>query len=97
MKIINRIIAVLIISLNIYFVPMSIDLLMDSYALAERGVQGTDMMGVRFPLMLLLIFHVFIIPSIITLLTKFYKSIVILIINGLGLVWGFFVLFVFYL
>jgi hypothetical protein len=76
MKPINRIVAVLIMLLNVYFLPFTV---MQIYT--SGGAMGIGLMALPFTLLI----NLLLIPSILIFRKKFEESLLLLILNSIGL------------
>jgi hypothetical protein len=85
-KKLNWTIATLIILTNLYFIPLNFITVKES-----GGPMGFGLIN----LPLLLSTNLLLIPAVLTFNKKFKNSIILLIINGLGIVWNLFWLYLF--
>lgn len=85
LKKVNRIISILIMMTNIYFIPLNIILMKES-----GGPMGFGLLCLPF----LLSTNFLLIPAALTFEEKVNKSFALLVINGLGLAWNIFWLFI---
>ena len=87
LKIVNRIIATIIILTNIYFISLGYIIIKES-----GGPMGYGLLLVP----ILLSTNVFLITAGLTFRNKFKESITLLVINGFGLVWNLFWFWLFF-
>lgn len=81
LKIYNRLIAVLIILTNIYFIPMNYEVIKSAGGLMGYGL-------LRSPFLLLS--NLLLITAGLTFTKKYKNSVVLLVVNILGLIWNLF-------
>ena len=83
MKVANRVVSILIITMNLYFFPYTIIII--------KNIEGPIEYGYSI-IPITISINILLITAVLTFNHRFSESLLLLVINGLGLIWVLFVL-----